>query len=220
MRDCLYRSDRSSGSALLRHGQAFLSRGEHDRSRRSLWRPRHRGRRRTRMPSHGRHRKTWPAVDPDVYRFHRNDRTYYEIVCQTRSLNECGLPLGSPNRPRRPRRRLVIGADCEDGQRIREGSKQRKIRSYHRETAEDEGRRRGRLEEASIPLGGFVLCSAWCIPNRSRCQWSVVGGEAVSSFRAWGADLRLIVEKWKLLDPTSGAGTNQHLLVISRPRQN
>jgi hypothetical protein len=37
--DCLYRSDQSSGSALLRHGQAFLFRGEGDRSRRSLWRP-------------------------------------------------------------------------------------------------------------------------------------------------------------------------------------
>jgi hypothetical protein len=69
--DCLYRSDQSSGSALLRHGQAFLSRGEPDRSRRSLWRPTHQGRRRTRMPSHGRHRKTWPAVDPDVCRFLR-----------------------------------------------------------------------------------------------------------------------------------------------------
>src|SRR5271155_906694 len=53
-RDCLYRSNRSSGSALLRHAQAFLSRGEHDRLRRSPWRPTHRGRRSTRMPSLGR----------------------------------------------------------------------------------------------------------------------------------------------------------------------
>jgi hypothetical protein len=43
---------------------SISSRAERDRSRRSLWRPTHQGRRRTRMPSHGRHRKTWPAVDP------------------------------------------------------------------------------------------------------------------------------------------------------------
>ena len=52
-------------------GQAFLFRGERDRSRRNLWRPTHQGRRRTRMPSRGRHRKTWPAVDPDACRFLR-----------------------------------------------------------------------------------------------------------------------------------------------------
>ena len=50
---------------------SISSRGERDRSRRSLWQPTRQDRRRTRMPSHGRHRKTWPAVDPDACRFLR-----------------------------------------------------------------------------------------------------------------------------------------------------
>jgi hypothetical protein len=52
---------------------------------------------------------------------------------------------------RRPRRRLGIGADREDGQRIREGNKRREFRWYRRETAEDEGRRRrrGRLRQGA-----------------------------------------------------------------------
>jgi hypothetical protein len=42
---------------------------------------------------------------------HRNHKTYYEIVCRMGILGECGLPLGSPNRHRRPR--LGIEADRE-----------------------------------------------------------------------------------------------------------
>jgi hypothetical protein len=42
------------------------------------------------------------------------------------------LPLGSPNRPRR---RLGIGPDWEDGKRIREGIKRREFRWFRRAAA-------------------------------------------------------------------------------------
>jgi hypothetical protein len=78
MRDCLDRSDRSSGSAWLRHAQVFLSRGEDDE------------------PEFNAINIEFFVVKKGV---HRNEKTYYEIVCQMRILGECGLPLGSPNRP-------------------------------------------------------------------------------------------------------------------------
>ena len=93
--DCLYRSDQSSGSALLRHGQAFLSRGERDRSRRSLWRPTHQARRRTRRPSHGRPRKTWPALTLAVS-FGRVQK--HRETCTVKLFDQHPSMLGRPMR--------------------------------------------------------------------------------------------------------------------------
>jgi hypothetical protein len=71
-----HRSDRPVGSASPRCARASPYQGGPGPSRRSASRPKHRDRRRTRWPSHARHRKTWPFDVHDAYRF---PRPYLEV---------------------------------------------------------------------------------------------------------------------------------------------
>ena len=50
------------------------------------------------MPSHGRHRKTWPAVDPDACRFLRPCYQKHRETCTVKLFDQLPSMLGRPMR--------------------------------------------------------------------------------------------------------------------------